>query len=292
MTPQIYYALPFVDYCALYAVNNSLLKVLDVSPAALVAHLRTGVEDRDTLRYGRLFHTLVLEPERFEADYALYHGSRRAGKEWLEFEAVHAARTIIPVGTDASAATMASMMSMADAVRAYAPAAEVLDGADTEVTIIWTDPETGIVCKARPDIIGNGTLADLKKTRSTVERRFSAQAADLGYFEQLAFYRRSIVHGLGWTPKRVCFIAAEDAAPHEPAVFDVDADTLDAADKRVSARLRRLAECRDSGAWPGRHASPVALTAPRWWLGTPETDPTRDEAARLAAQYASGDYDV
>ena len=127
MTPQVYYALPFTDYCALFAVNNSLLKVLDTSPAALVAHLRSGVKDRDTLRYGRLFHTLVLEPERFEADYAMFHGKTRAGKDWLEFASVHAARTIIPVGTDASAATMASMMSMADAVRAYAPAVEVLE---------------------------------------------------------------------------------------------------------------------------------------------------------------------
>jgi hypothetical protein len=248
----------FEEYLAIPRVNFSTLKEMRKSPKHYLFALSNPREDTVRLALGRAAHTSVLEPDRFAVDYAVFRGNRRAGKDWDAFCAANKDRTILRLSEYATA------LSMRDAVRAHPVAGKILRAGFPEQTITWTDPETGVECKCRIDWLspGAGCFADLKTTADGDAERFGALSARYGYHLQAAFYRRGLLaNGLDLPAK---IIAVEAAEPHDVAVFGVDEDALYAGDEEVGELLRRVAECRESGRWPGRYEVEERLALPSW----------------------------
>lgn len=248
----------FDEYRAIDAVNWSTLKQMRRSPKHYQFIVANPIEDTTRLALGRATHTAVLEPDKFALDYAVFRGPRRAGKDWDAFCAANRGRTILKLDEYATA------LAMRDAVRAHPIAGPILASGLPEQTFTWTDPETGLECKARPDWLATAAacFADLKTTVDVDADRFGALSARMGYHGQVAFYRRGLLaHGLDLPPK---IIAVEAAEPHDVAVFAVDEDALYAGDEEVGELLRRVAECRESGKWPGRYETEMRLTLPAW----------------------------
>ncbi|MCG3776926.1 MAG: Exodeoxyribonuclease 8 [Nitrospira sp.] len=75
-----------------------------------------------------------------------------------------------------------------DRVMAHPEARELLEGADTEVTIRW-ETTCGTQCKARLDMVPRGSfLGDLKTTDDASQRGFERKCLSMGYHLQAAFY--------------------------------------------------------------------------------------------------------
>lgn len=257
--------LSFPAYQALPGVNWSTLKHMADSPLHYRHHLTTPRSDTPAMRFGRAVHTAVLEPDRFPLEHIIWDGGDRRGNAWKEFAAANADRTILK--TDEYAACLA----VRDAVRAYAPAANLLRG-ESEVSIEWTDAETGIACKARLDHIHAGAIVDLKSTSSVDAHDFERTAADLLYHGQLSMYRRGLAAcGADFCDDAPVIIAVESSAPYDVAVFEPTDDALRIGDGLVSDLLFRLAECRARDSWPGRFDGPQPLTLPPWLMGDDDT---------------------
>jgi predicted RecB family nuclease len=141
-----------------------------------------------------------------------------------------------------------------------------------EQPISWTDPETNLACKARPDWIipDRRILIDLKTCLSADARRFGASAARYGYHLQMAMYANALTHGLGWAPNKCKIIAVEKDGPHEISVFDVPQDALDMAAEEVATLLRMVQTCRQTNNWPSRYVSEQALQLPAYIYGETE----------------------
>lgn len=256
---------PAADYFGMPGVNWSRLKHMRDSPMAYRWALETGMEDSDMLRSGRLLHTLVLEPSRFETDYALWTGKVRNGKVWDQFEIDHLSHCIV------TPQQMRLAEAMAWAVLRSADAAPYLrhQSAKFEQTMQWIDPRTGLQCKARADILVRGlrAIADLKSAFSIDARIFGNQAARLGYHCQIAHYSNGCEATQGWKPEARKLIVVEKRPPHDVAVFDVGAEDFETGADEVAHLLGRARECADANNWPGRYTGEQALQLPAYITG-------------------------
>jgi len=163
-------------------------------------------------------------------------------------------------------------LAIRDAVHAHPVAAKLLRGCKFETTVEWTDPSTGIACKCRPDAVKKRTLVDLKTARTIDARKFGRNAYDLGYFGQMAFYAEGLAVSTGVGDWEAFLIAVEADQPHDVAVFHIDPDSLYAAGVKAHELLERVAECRESGQWPGRYEDTQTMELPPW-----ELDDGKDE---------------
>lgn len=252
-----------IAYEQIDAVNWTTLREMRRSPRHYLYRCLNPAEETAPMRLGRAVHMAVLEPERFAADYVVFDGARRAGKAWeaFEFEAERAGKEIL------KASEHAECCAIAAAVRAHPLAAKYLAQGRGEQTIVWRDEETGLWLKGRLDwlcdVPGDAALVDLKTTAELDAYRLAAGVARLGHHIQLALYMRGL-RALGLViPAKL--IAVESEAPYDVAVFSIEGDTLTAGDEEAGRLLRRVAECRESGEWPGRYGEEERpLDLPPW----------------------------
>lgn len=256
----------FIEYVERPGVHWSDLKEMRRSAKRYLFRKSNPMEDRPTLLRGRATHTAVLEPDRFILDYAVFQGAIRRGKEWNACCAANRGKTILKVTEYAAA------LSTRDAVRSHAVAGPLMSKPGrSELTVTWTDEETGLDCKGRIDRLVDFTaLVDLKSTTDVDVGRFAQIAARLGYHGQGAFYREGLRRNGIDLPVKL--VAVEVEEPYDVAVFSLDEDTLYAGDELWREGLRRVAECEATKEWPGRYGQEVPLILPAWAF------PVEDEA--------------
>ena len=235
------------DYAAIDRVNWTLLKHMVFGSPLHYAHaLRNPSPDTTSRAMGRLLHALVLRPQDVNAEFAIYPGDRRAGKEWEAFRLEHNSKTIL---------------RQAEWEAVYPQACAVMDRwpvpPSTEVYLSWTDPDTGIECKGMADAIGGGFIWDLKGCGPLDV--FMRTLWRSGYVHQGEFYSMMSGGELG-----VRLVPVEAAAPHDVAIVEIDPLARSAARRDIQAALRRVAECRESGVWPGRYPDVSVVGAPAW----------------------------
>jgi exodeoxyribonuclease VIII len=255
------------DYRKIDAVHWTTLKAMRQSPMHyhhLAAH---PIEDTAAMREGRAVHTAVLEPDRFPLDYAVWDGARRAGKGWEAFRDANQGRTILKRDE------YEWCLDLRDAVRRHPVARHLLKVGEPEKTILWTDEATGLPCKGRVDWLNGIGLCDLKTAADLDPMRFGATAARLGYHCQLAFYRAGLRATGVEAPVKI--MAVEKSPPYDVAVFTLDDDTLYAGEEEVGVLLRRVADCRAAGIWPGRYGDgETPLQLPGWAFAAFGEEPT------------------
>jgi hypothetical protein len=258
--------LTFEAYVAVDAVHATGLKHMLVSPLQYKYWRDHDRPDSDTFRAGRAIHTAILQPERFLADYVLWDGGIRRGKEWEAFKAKAGERTILKQEQYELA------LKLRDSAHAHGVARKYVTHPDrrVEVSMQWTHKRTGLRCKSRADLISCGALSDVKSTRDPCARKFSADAARLGYAMQLALYRDGVLETTGeLLPVKI--IAAQSVAPYDVCVFDLPAETLAIGSEQLERALDLVAECTASGKWPGLAPDEeISLHLPAW--ATPEAD--------------------
>jgi len=257
-----------MTYFDIPAINWSTLKWMRESALHYRYRLAVPQEDTPALALGRATHTLVFEPEKFEAEYTIWNDGTRRGKEWDAFTELHADQTILRE-QDVELVT-----ELAESVRRHPLVQTYLDGGEFERIVTWTDPGTGLACKAKPDWIlpERRILLDLKTCVSAQAHRFGAAAARYGYHMQLAHYATGIEHGLGWRPKRVLLVAVEKEPPHDVSVFELAEDDMYVATVEVYGLLQAVKVCRETNTWPGRYTEEQALQLPAWVTGDDEEE--------------------
>lgn len=264
--PGLYQGLPFADYWRIDAVNHSMLEGFRRTPAharELMIHPKDGTQ---ALALGHAFHTFVLEPARFAEQYAVaikVDKRTNVGKaEWAEWEAANKGR--LPL----SEQEFQAYHLMREAILAHPTAAELLAGKGAnELSIVWRDQATGLLCKARLDrvasLTGYSFIADLKTTRDAGEKSFSRDLSSFGYHRQGAWYREGLA-ALRPALRRMAFIAVEKEAPYCVAVHELDERALEQGSRENRDYLESYKRCMESGSWPGYDSGMSLLDVPSW----------------------------
>lgn len=249
LKPGIYYDVPNEVYHREWkAVNKSNLYLMTDCPARYRYNVDNPTEQTDAMLMGSVTHMLTYEPEKFGEYYAIAPQCDRRTNDgkilWADFSQANSSKQIL------KAEDFEKANAMAQAVRSHPGAMRELKGCKAEVSIVFEDTETGILCKVRPDGLRlgkDGVINDLKTTASL--DGFARDARNFGYFFQAAFYRYGVFQATDeLLPFR--FIAVEKDAPHLVKIFELTEETLQTAIMVVRQSLDALKKCIDTNEWP------------------------------------------
>lgn len=214
---------------------------------------------------GTLLHCAVLEPDEFDRRYVVGPAVNRNTKVWKEFVESNPGRVSIqPDQRDAA-------FAQAGSVRALPDVAALLSRGHSEVSAYWTDPETGVACRCRPDWVHpvddkRVILLDCKTYSDASKPEFSRQIARKGYARQDAFYSDGYAQAAGVEVIGFVFVAVETEWPYAAAAYMLD----DESRGHGRAEYRRLvdlyAECDRTATWPAYSPSIEPISLPAWAL--------------------------
>lgn len=257
---MIQYDLPSGEYHAHPARSKSYLwRLYSGTPA----HAEYGeAESTPAMDLGTAVHLAALEPEKFETDVERGPDDRR-GNKWKDaIEAGLAYGKLVLTSGDYDKARR-----MGDSLRKL-PIVQQLSETQIlrEASAFWTDPETGLACRCRPDIYCPAfeIMADLKTTGDASAFTWAKRAADMGYHAQEAWYSDGWNASGGGTVDGFVFLVIETDFPHLCAAYELTPEAV--AEGRLAMRKALLTykECRDANAYPGYPAHVQSLDLPGW----------------------------
>jgi exodeoxyribonuclease VIII len=152
---------------------------------------------------------------------------------------------------------------MATAIQTH-PAAHFLLEQDghREHSYTWTDPTYGIACKARPDwhSADRRLIVDIKTTQDCSRREFTRSIAKYAYHLQAAWNTQAL------GAEQFLIIAVESQRPYAVAVYPISPEAMAAGARRIDRAMEGLAQCRDTGIWPGPEGNLIAepISLPGW----------------------------
>lgn len=258
--PGIHDGIPSEQYHGGPGISASGLKRM--LPPYTPAHYRYGEqEDSAALDFGKVAHRLVLgDGDSFAV--SPFESFRTAeAKAW---KAEQEAAGVVVISADDHERAKA----MARAVHEHPLAGQLFTEGKPEQSLYWTDPETGVLCRARFDWLRDVVegrrllIPDLKTARSAEPFTFARSAADFGYAISAEFYRQAAIHnGLDPDPLPL-FVSVEKKKPYLVSVTAISDDDMEHARALISRGLRLYAECMERDEWPGYPPTVVTLDLP------------------------------
>lgn len=265
MENKLIHNMPDTEYFATDAASNSTLGRMKRSAAHCKEYMDTGMVSTAAMKFGSLVHCLVLEPNEFEAKYAVapvgIDRRTKAGKElWATFTNESEGLEVV------KAEDFEEAQKVDASVRAHPAASKLLQEGDAEVSMFWTDPDTGYPCKSRVDFInGMNYLVDLKTTQDASEAEFGRSIGKFGYHRQNAMYMDGYEAVTGERAKGFVFIAVETKPPYAVGVYLLDEDSEDKGRSEYGWLLGEFVACKKSGVWPGYSDAVSTVKLPAWY---------------------------
>lgn len=279
MPADVYHAIP--------AMSAGGLKRMRSSPAhffgmQLDPERPPPGDPSPAMKNGTLVHCCLFEPDQVDARYAVLPDNaprkptavQRAAKKpspetldaiawWDHFEREHPGVEII------EASQLAAARRQAANIRALPDLGALLEEGVGEASVFWLDPETGELCKCRPDWMSPaGTdgriLVDGKTTQDASPEGFARVCWNMDYPLQAAWYSDGVAQALKTTVHGFVFAAAENAWPHPAAAYMLDDEVMAWARRENRRILNLYAECKKTGNWPAYEPSIQLIAMPAW----------------------------
>jgi hypothetical protein len=231
-------------------------------------HCMTGGERADTaaMAWGRRAHMAVLQPRMWQANRAVWVGSRKAGKDWeAALSMVSDPDLIVTPNEDCE------LNAMADSVWANSDAAWLLNGVTTERPIYWHDQRCG-ASKARTDADRPGYLIDYKTARNIDPASFFRSCHNLNYVMRMGWYARAIEVTTGQRPD-VFLIVQESAAPWDCYPVHIKPSMISDGESEAVEIAVHYRCCEQSGVFPGVVSGVAEYEPPAWAMANEDFDP-------------------
>jgi len=160
----------------------------------------------------------------------------------------------------------AAAEAMVKAVKAHPIAGKLLASGKPERTLIWNDPATGVMCRAKVDWLRWAGIADLKTAEAADTESVSKASYNHGHAIQAPFYLRGFrqLFPRGPEPYFV-HIAVEKAPPYLVHVTQLTERAIAWGDRQVSQALEIYRDCTAAGEWPGYPTDEITdIDLPAW----------------------------
>ncbi|EEQ6934809.1 exodeoxyribonuclease VIII [Escherichia coli] len=263
--PGIYYGISNENYHAGPGISKSQLDDIADTPALYLWRKNAPVDTTKTktLDLGTAFHCRVLEPEEFSNRFIVapeFNRRTNAGKEEEKaflMECASTGKTVI------TAEEGRKIELMYQRVMALPLGQWLVESAGhAESSIYWEDPETGILCRCRPDKIipEFHWIMDVKTTADI--QRFKTAYYDYRYHVQDAFYSDGYEAQFGVLPTFVFLVASTtvECGRYPVEIFMMGEEAKLAGQQEYHRNLRTLADCLNTDEWPAIKT----LSLPRW----------------------------
>lgn len=114
-----------------------------------------------------------------------------------------------------------------------------------EHTLVWTDGETGLDLRARPDLVSgwHGAIipSDFKTTKAITPREFARDARKYGYHRQAAWYSEPL-RLQGYEIPGFYFITSDKSPAHQCRVYELDPADIEAGHQEIQKARREIAK--------------------------------------------------
>lgn len=253
-------------------ISKSGLDLVSRSPLHYwAAYLDPDREQRQAtpaMKLGTAIHTAVLEPGTYRDRYVVMpEGVDRRTKDGKEIYAACEQEAAAKGAEIISASDHEKVMRIYKSCLEHPLTKKVFETGEAEVSAYWTDAETGVLCKCRPDwLLGgeNPAILDLKSTENASPDEFIRSAFSWRYHVAAAWYLDGVEQAMGVKPDAFMFLAVEKTAPFAAAYYYADDDMLTAGRAEYRRALRTYADCLSSDKWPGYEPRLQPLGLPRW----------------------------
>ncbi len=267
--PGIYLHIPPSEYRAWDALNKSSLDVLqEQSPLHYQYRLTHPEPATPALSLGSAFHTLALEgEEQYEKDF-VFGGpiNSKTGRCYgVDTQAFAQWAASLPPGkqfltTDTSVLVREMVHAILSDDTAGPFVLDKFNGSANEASLVWQDEATGLMCKARADMIRPGweSIGDLKTTEDASPRGFSQSIGTYGYHRQAAWYldgAAAVYKATGderlKSLSHFPFVCVEKKPPFAVAVYVIKPADVEIGRCQNRRLIDLVKACRESGKWPG-----------------------------------------
>lgn len=181
-------------YFRLKSIDQSQLKQFLKNPADWAYHrLNDDHKPTDAMKFGTAFHAYLLgtsdvvslpEGESFRS---------KDNQKWRD-EQLEAGNIIVSYNDMQLLKRMKEGIEQTSLMPEYPDYMEIIEQGTKEQCIEWKDRQTGLMLKAKPDLIPVGTdyLVDLKTAQKADAESFAKEVINYGYHIQTVFYRAAI----------------------------------------------------------------------------------------------------
>lgn len=181
-------------YFRLKSIDQSQLKQFLKNPADWAYHrLNDDHKPTDAMKFGTAFHAYLLgtsdvvslpEGETFRS---------KDNQKWRD-EQLEAGNIIVSYNDMQLLKRMKEGIEQTSLMPEYPDYMEIIEQGTKEQCIEWKDRQTGLMLKAKPDLIPVGTdyLVDLKTAQKADAESFAKEVINYGYHIQTVFYRAAV----------------------------------------------------------------------------------------------------
>ena len=181
-------------YFRLKSIDQSQLKQFLKNPADWAYHrLNDDHKPTDAMKFGTAFHAYRLgtsdvvslpEGESFRS---------KDNQKWRD-EQLEAGNIIVSYNDMQLLKRMKEGIEQTSLMPEYPDYMEIIEQGTKEQCIEWKDRQTGLMLKAKPDLIPVGTdyLVDLKTAQKADAESFAKEVINYGYHIQTVFYRAAV----------------------------------------------------------------------------------------------------
>lgn len=259
------------DYHNSQGFSRSQIMLMDKSPYHFwydnLSGLAQKKEPTPAMIIGSVFHTLLLEPHLFDKEYVVMPKVDRrttAGKhQWEMFEEFAKGKIILTSEQHLKAS------HMADLVRQHEIVTTLLDESVFEKSVYWTDEETGLQFKVRPDIWSEKMVVDVKTTQDANNHSFTRSALKYGYYLQAGMIYEAC-QKIGKKFDMFVHLVIEKDEPFVPSTYIMHEDALQFGIDQFQVYKRKLKKCFETNQWPGY--SVQELTVPGYAIISSEEE--------------------
>ena len=181
-------------YFRLKSIDQSQLKQFLKNPADWAYHrLNDDHKPTDAMKFGTAFHAYLLGTSDV---VSLPEGESFRSKDNQKWRAdqLEAGNIIVSYNDMQLLKRMKEGIEQTSLMPEYPDYMELIEQGTKEQCIEWKDRQTGLMLKAKPDLIPAGTdyLVDLKTAQKADAESFAKEVINYGYHIQTVFYRAAV----------------------------------------------------------------------------------------------------
>jgi hypothetical protein len=226
---------------------------------------RPPAETKESWIFGTAFHTLILEPHLFDENYFIMPPKvlKRDNEELFnvhkqaEKEAEETKKQVL------SFSEHERLRSMQEAIRSNERARKLVEAACYESSYFWKDEHSGLMLKARPDILNGNIYIDLKTIDDASPHSFQKSMAQYGNHIQCAMVRDGVYELSGEKLSACINLCIETKWPHCIGIYIIDDAAIESGHIEYKNLLLDMKSCITDNTFSDYDICTIGL--PNWY---------------------------